>query len=307
MSLLLAAAVALAPTGPADPKIAARVERVLARTPIIDGHNDLPWELRTGFDSKVEGVALDQPTNVGAHPLQTDIARLRKGHVGAQFWSVWIPTTLAGDEAIRTTLDALIHAKGEDYAGLSRLIGRNDAYIQQFIKRGTPRRLAPADRRRLADYLDVPEALLGGPPAALPPDLLVVPRYAVAASAGPGALPAEARAGPLALDAAWLRELAPHGTRHLSAIRVAGDSMEPTLRDGDEIIVDAAPAAAPLTDGIWVLRRDDALLVKRLARDPAGGGATILSDNPAYPPIGPVPLSALTIIGRVLWAGGRVR
>src|SRR3954454_18231006 len=63
----------------------------------------------------------------------------------------------------RAALAALIEARGEDYAGLSRLIGRNSAYIQQFIKRGTPRRLAEQDRRRLAAYFGVEESLLGGP------------------------------------------------------------------------------------------------------------------------------------------------
>ena len=58
----------------------------------------------------------------------------------------------------RTALARLIEERGEDYAGLSRLIGRNPAYIQQFIKRGTPRRLAEADRRILARYFGVDEA-----------------------------------------------------------------------------------------------------------------------------------------------------
>src|SRR6185295_14365174 len=68
-----------------------RVERVLRETPIIDGHNDLPWELRTNYGSRVQG--LDADTSRGPHPLETDIPRLRAGHVGGQFWSVWIPTS----------------------------------------------------------------------------------------------------------------------------------------------------------------------------------------------------------------------
>ena len=54
---------------------------------------------------------------------------------------------------VRLTLDRVIRERGEDYAALSRLIGRNPAYIQQFIRRGSPRRLAEADRRTLARYL----------------------------------------------------------------------------------------------------------------------------------------------------------
>ena len=63
----------------------------------------------------------------------------------------------------RAALQRLIEERGEDYAGLSRLLGRNPAYIQQYIKRGSPRRLAEDDRRLLARYFGVDEAALGGP------------------------------------------------------------------------------------------------------------------------------------------------
>jgi phage repressor protein C with HTH and peptisase S24 domain len=88
----------------------------------------------------------------------------------------------------------------------------------------------------------------------------------------------------------------------LSAIRVQGDSMEPLLHDGDEILVDRTQRA--LRDGIHVVRLGDALMVKRLA--PAGPGrATLLSQNYAYPPI-EVALAELEIVGRVVWKSGRL-
>src|SRR3954469_14393361 len=100
---------------------------------------------------------------------------------------------MTNDDA-RAALQQLIEERGEDYVGLSRLLGRNAAYVQQYIKRGTPRRLAEEDRRLLARYFGVDEALLGGPPAATGEDALVaVPRLDVQASAGPGALEAEER------------------------------------------------------------------------------------------------------------------
>src|SRR5215210_5568486 len=88
----------------------------------------------------------------------------------------------------RAQLERLIRERGEDYAGLSRLIGRNPAYVQQYIKRGTPKRLAEEDRRLLARYFGVEEALLGGPgPAARDESGLVsVTRLDVGASAGAG-------------------------------------------------------------------------------------------------------------------------
>ena len=60
----------------------------------------------------------------------------------------------------RLALDQLIRERGEDYASLSRLIGRNSAYIQQFIKRGVPRKLDEDDRRILADYFGVSQHFL---------------------------------------------------------------------------------------------------------------------------------------------------
>ena len=64
--------------------------------------------------------------------------------------------------AIRSRLDALIASRGEDYASLSRLLGRNASYVQQFIKRGVPRRLSESDRRILASHFGIAEHLLGG-------------------------------------------------------------------------------------------------------------------------------------------------
>src|SRR5687768_11282645 len=92
------------------------------------------------------------------------------------------------DENARLALQRLITERREDFSGLSRLIGRNAAYIQQYIKRGVPRRLAEHDRHQLARYFGVDESLLGGPPAREPSSARLVPirRLEVQASAGPG-------------------------------------------------------------------------------------------------------------------------
>jgi hypothetical protein len=211
----------------------------------------------------------------------------------------------------RAALERLIVERGEDYAGLSRLIGRNPAYVQQYIKRGTPRRLAEADRRLLARYFGVDEAMLGGPAeaaAASPDGLVSVPRLDVGASAGPGAELGDERAqGRIAFDAQWLRRLGARDGGALSVIRVQGDSMAPTLADGDEILVDRGDTAERLRDGIYVLRVDDALVVKRVALSPAGGRASIRSDNQAYPSWPDCPLRDIDVVGRVVWVGRRLR
>ncbi|MDP8994353.1 MAG: S24 family peptidase [Pseudomonadota bacterium] len=214
------------------------------------------------------------------------------------------------DEAgARAALARLIEEQRADYAGLSRLIGRNPAYIQQYIRRGTPRRLAERDRRLLARYFGVAEELLGGPAASADDrddPMVRVARLDVGASAGAGALdPHERPRGHFAFDPAWLRRIAGDPKR-LSMIRVEGDSMAPTLADGDEILVDRGAGAERLRDGIYVLRIDEALVVKRVAPNPAGRTVSIRSDNPAYPDWPDCDPAAVEIVGRVVWAGRRI-
>lgn len=208
----------------------------------------------------------------------------------------------------RAVLARIVRERGDDYANLSRLIGRNAAYIQQFIKRGTPRRLDERDRAKLAKYFAIDERLLGGPDASpVQSPMIAVPRLAVGASAGPGALVGEeGEEGHFAFDERWLRKMAPSGASNLSIIRVSGDSMAPTLGDGDDILVDRGDAIDRLRDGIYVLRREESLSVKRLALNPAGRRVSIKSDNPAYRDFSDVKLDTVNVIGRVVWAGRRV-
>ena len=102
---LLAAAPIAAPAD--DAALKARVERLLTATPVIDGHNDLPWEIRANHDAKVEALDLTKDTSTLPKPLQTDIPRLKKGHVGAQFWSVWITADNLGPRAVEMTLEEI--------------------------------------------------------------------------------------------------------------------------------------------------------------------------------------------------------
>ncbi|AQR63391.1 membrane dipeptidase [Brevundimonas sp. LM2] len=100
VSLLALALPASAQEGEAD------VRRILEGTPLIDGHNDLPWALREGFGN--DPHAVDLGTNLDATTaLHTDIPRLRAGGVGGQFWSVYVPATLAPTEAARETFEQI--------------------------------------------------------------------------------------------------------------------------------------------------------------------------------------------------------
>jgi membrane dipeptidase len=107
--LLLAGALAMVPAAlhaqSIDLKVQARIDRILKATPLIDGHNDLPEQLRENYGMSVEGLASGGEKRKS--PVMTDMARLHEGRVGGQFWSVYIPSEVTGDAAIRATLEQI--------------------------------------------------------------------------------------------------------------------------------------------------------------------------------------------------------
>ncbi len=110
MRRLMLLAVVLAGTAHAQtiaPAIQARIDRILTATPLIDGHNDLPWEVRDKFGSRVETTDLAQGSGTLTPPLMTDIRRMREGRMGGQFWSVWVPAKVAGPRAVEMTLEQI--------------------------------------------------------------------------------------------------------------------------------------------------------------------------------------------------------
>ncbi|RZM32631.1 MAG: membrane dipeptidase, partial [Sphingomonas sp.] len=124
------------PAAVPDPKIAQRVARVLERSPVIDGHNDLAWEIRDLHDAKVEAVNLSVDTARLPNPLQTDIPRLRKGHVGGQFWSVYIPA-----DAPRA-----VEMKLEEIDIVRRFVAANPATFELATNAADIRRIEKAGR-----------------------------------------------------------------------------------------------------------------------------------------------------------------
>jgi repressor LexA len=199
----------------------------------------------------------------------------------------------------REILARIALERGVSLSRLSRLIGRNPAYVQQHVMRGSPRRLDEQDRGIIADYLGIDPALLGGPPRALP-----VSRYDIAASAGPGGMvEIEVPTTPVAFPPDLLASLGVKPSA-ASIIRVSGDSMVPTLMPGDEILVDAARARPVRGGGVYVLRLDDTLMVKRVR--PVGDLLAITSDNADAVSPGTLIAERVTLIGRVVWVGRRL-
>ena len=211
----------------------------------------------------------------------------------------------------RARLLELSQIRGVSLSALSDLLGRNPSYLQQFIRKGSPRKLEEQDRATLARFFGVAEEELRDAQenSYVEPripresgDWMDVPRLDLGASAGPGRVAGgEAAFDTFRFSRRWLAEQGLERAQ-LSALRVEGDSMEPVLNDGDEILVDRAPR--PFRDGIHVVRLGDTLMVKRVAN--AGPGrVALLSQNFAYPPV-EVAADEVVIIGRVVWKGGRV-
>ncbi|MBX7500264.1 transcriptional regulator [Qipengyuania sp. YG27] len=210
----------------------------------------------------------------------------------------------------RGRLQDLAKDQGVSLAALSRLIGRNPAYLQQYVTRGSPRHLDEPDLLKIAEFLGVGRRVISTRPSGAAAsdevageraDWVEVPRLPLDASAGPGAFSAEEISfDTFRFSRRWLREMGLEGA-DLTAIRVEGDSMEPTLRSGDEIFVDRNKRAG---EGIHVVRIGDALHVKQVQAS-APGRITLISANDSYAPID-LAREEVEVIGRVVWKGGRV-
>lgn len=196
----------------------------------------------------------------------------------------------------RETVAAMADQRGASLAALSRMIGRNPAYLQQFVQRGTPKRLDEQARARLAAFFGVDESRLGAPLREA--GMVAVRRIDAHAAAGPGGLVEDDRAiGEERIDPRVAKRLGVTPDA-LTMITARGDSMEPLIHDGDALFVDTGDRRVSSRPGLFVLRLDGVLLVKRIAR--IGFELRIASDNPAAAPIAPVRADKAEIVGRVV-------
>src|SRR4029453_10382453 len=91
---------------PVDPAVQARIDRILKKTPLIDGHNDIAEQLAENYQRHIDGLA-SGTDKLQPKSLMTDMARLHQGRVGGQFWSVYINGAITGDAAIRETIEQI--------------------------------------------------------------------------------------------------------------------------------------------------------------------------------------------------------
>jgi phage repressor protein C with HTH and peptisase S24 domain len=137
------------------------------------------------------------------------------------------------------------------------------------------------------------------------PTPTLVPVYSVEASAGPGRIvDLEEHVANLAFSPRYLAEMTAARGRDLAAIRVRGDSMEPTLLDDDMVVIDRTKTSLDY-DGLFVLRFGEALHCKRVGRGRSRATVQVISDNRIYPPV-EMDRSEIEVVGKVLWYGRKV-
>ena len=131
-----AAAQPLAP-GQGPDALLPRARAILQSSPLIDGHNDYPWEVREAARGDLDKLDISRPQP----SLMTDIARLRRGAVGGQFWSVYVPAELAGQAAVTATLEQidLVHRMVRQQAGTFELALTADDVERVFKGGRSPR------------------------------------------------------------------------------------------------------------------------------------------------------------------------
>ncbi len=98
---------AATPWTPPDPALVERARKLLVATPLIDGHNDLPWQYRERVKNRLGEIDLGVDQTALDPAFHTDLPRLRKGGVGAQFWSVYVPVSLEGGAATRAVFEQM--------------------------------------------------------------------------------------------------------------------------------------------------------------------------------------------------------
>jgi len=215
-------------------------------------------------------------------------------------------------DSVRKRLVNAVRDQGLTLKDVSLRIGKNHAYLQQFVERGIPAKLKEADRMAISEILSLSEEDLGAItakrlPGAANSNVSAVPEYHVHVSAGGGALVAEEnkrRDWPFATD--YLKAELGLDRSHLAVVEVRGDSMEPTLSSGDRVLVNMSDTQVS-QPGVFIIYDGDGTVVKRVEKIPGSKPPMIvlISDNPLH---GKYELraDAVNIVGRVVWRAGRI-
>lgn len=211
--------------------------------------------------------------------------------------------------ARRALARAISESKSWDLKSLSLEINKNHAYLQQYLSRGAPSVLPEPVVLRLAKLLDMEadslrEKVVSRPKRRVANDPFeLVPIMDISAGAGNGSSPdRESVIGYQPFREQQLLRLTNASFESLAVILVRGDSMEPTLSNQDQILVDTTINRIT-RDGIYIIALEDDLLVKRCKVDLETRDVLVISDNERYPMDRVTKTSKLDIKGRVIWIG----
>lgn len=137
-------------------------------------------------------------------------------------------------------------------------------------------------------------------------EFALLPQFDLRASAGGGAnFDSEQEEARVAFRRQWLKNVSNAPLDQLVVIQADGDSMEPTIHDGDHMLVDRTQTN-PRRDGIYIINWDGLINVKRVTTDPARKRIVISSDNTKYPANDAVRPDEVKVLGRVIWIGRRL-
>ena len=207
-------------------------------------------------------------------------------------------------------------AAGLTNYGWAKAAGVSESSVREFLNGNNPNisvghleKLAGAIGKTAADFLVKASATTRkrGEVAARhrEDEFVQIPRFDAAASAGPGSIvdPNAETLGYYYFEAQWLAALTRAASHQLAVIRVAGDSMEPTLADGDWILIDRTQNR-PNREGVYAIQVGDIVWVKRITLNLRDKLIQIISDNDRYP-MQELAEDELAIIGRAVWIVGR--
>ena len=219
------------------------------------------------------------------------------------------------DDAFVIGLRVVMDGRGEKASPLAERAGLGITAVRDLFRKGSSPKVSTALALSRALGLSIDDVILAGQAGRLvasdvvadsaTPNDALVPVYDVAASAGNGThIDGEDVICNMAFDRGFLRRMTDAKANELAIIRVKGHSMEPTLLDDDHVLVDRTKTNLSY-DGLFVIRFDDALHVKRIGRSATRGNVLVISDHPAYRDLD-MPKPDLDVIGRVLWVGRKV-
>lgn len=190
------------------------------------------------------------------------------------------------------TINALVNGDSASSKHLHRIAAEletSPAYLAGETDDDAPVTVAPSALDALAEKMD----------------LAVVPELELGYSMGPGSvLDQYEQKGVVPFQRAWLRSMMRGAISELFVARGEGDSMQPTILDGDIVLIDTAQKDIRQQDRIWAVSYGDLGMIKRVRRSPRGT-YHLLSDNAAVPPIECAD-EEMHVVGRVIWIGRRI-